>query len=78
MRSSAIAEKAGVRSVSIVCSGFIGEAQVIARLSGLQGSVLAEYPGHVSMDSDEDFRQKISTVVTERVIAGLTGRPPKG
>lgn len=56
-----------------MCTGFLGEARAIARLSGLGGAVLAEYPGHVSMDSPEIFREKVSGVVADQVIAALLG-----
>ena len=71
LRSSVVAEMAGVRSVSIVCSGFLQEAEEIAKMNGLPGISLAEYTGHVSMDSDSEFTEKVSRNVVDKIIEGL-------
>jgi hypothetical protein len=73
LRSSVVAERASVRSVSVICSGFLGEAKAIAKLSGMSQIALAEYTGHVSMDTDEDLKSKVRMELVDRVIAGLLG-----
>lgn len=73
LRSSVVAEKAGVRTVSVVCTGFLGQANALARLSGLDAIAIAEYSGHVSSDGPEEFASRVSTEIVDRVIEGLVG-----
>lgn len=72
MRASAAAEKAGVRSVSVVASGFVRQAQAIAKALGAENLAIAEYPGVILIDSKEELRKKVEEVVIENVIKGLT------
>lgn len=73
MRSSIATERAGIRTVSIVCTGFLAQARIIAKLSGLSSIALAEYPGHVTTDSLEVFRQKVNDHTIPQIITGLQG-----
>jgi hypothetical protein len=66
------AEKAGVPSVSIVTSGFLGQARAIAQALGIQDLPVAEYPGVVAMDSDEELGQKTRSVLYDNILAALT------
>ena len=65
------AEKAGVPTVTIVETGFMLQAQSIARALGVNGLPIAEYPGAISVDSKELFAQKLKQVVTEQLVKGL-------
>ena len=62
-----------MRSVSVVCSGFLPQARMIARLEGFPGIALAEYPAHPSVDDDTSFRRKLVEDVTPAIIRGLSG-----
>ena len=68
MRASAIAEKAGIPSVSIVLTGFMGQAKAIGRSQGLLNTPIAEYPGVIHLDNDEDFRKKVVTILVDNII----------
>jgi hypothetical protein len=70
MRASAAAEKAGIRSVSIVTSAFLPQAAVISRLLSRDLSV-AEYPGVVATDDDETFRSRVVGQLVPNILAGL-------
>ncbi|MBI2907893.1 MAG: hypothetical protein HYX92_09580 [Chloroflexi bacterium] len=72
VRAAAAAEKAGVRSVSIVSEGFIRQAHAIAQALGLQDLAIAEYPGVPMVDSKEVLQKKVSETLVKEVIAGLT------
>jgi hypothetical protein len=66
------AEKAGFPTVSIVTSGFLGQAQAVAQALGIQPLPVAEYPGVVATDSTEDLIKKVTGVVIDNIIKGLT------
>jgi len=72
-RASVAAEKAGVPTVSIVTTGFLGQAQAVAQALGVQNLPIAEYPGVVATDSTEDLKKKVSGIVINNIIKGLTG-----
>jgi hypothetical protein len=67
-------ERTGVRSVSVVCSGFLPQAKMIARLEGFPDIALAEYPVHPSVDDDDSFRRKLIEDVAPAIIRGLAGQ----
>ncbi|MBI4308559.1 MAG: hypothetical protein HY684_07130 [Chloroflexi bacterium] len=71
MRASLVAEKLGIRSVSIVASGgFAQLARRTAQVMGVRHLGLAEYPGVIMTDSKEDLRRKVETLV-DQVVNGL-------
>ncbi|HEX2172332.1 MAG TPA: hypothetical protein VHL09_07800, partial [Dehalococcoidia bacterium] len=70
VRASAAAERAGVRSVSIVSTGFVQQARAIAQIFGLPDLPLAEYPGVIMTDPAETFRTKVERLA-DQVVAGL-------
>ncbi|MBI2908494.1 MAG: hypothetical protein HYX92_12690 [Chloroflexi bacterium] len=72
MRASAAAERSGVRSVSIVASGFLRQAAAIAKAMGVENMPVAEYPGVPMVDSREELRRKVEEVVAGNIIMGLT------
>jgi hypothetical protein len=63
VRASVAAEKAGVRSVSIVSNGFLAQAKAIASSLGARDLAIAEYPGVIMTDGREVFRQKVEKLV---------------
>lgn len=64
---------AGVPSVSLVCEGFVGQANTTAMGLGLSGMQLAMVPGHVDVQSAEELRRNVVNVTVDAVIKGLTG-----
>jgi hypothetical protein len=62
-----------VRSVSVVCSGFVAQANMIARLEGFPAAALAEYPGHPSMHDAEQFKRSVIDHVVPAIVRGLCG-----
>jgi hypothetical protein len=73
LRASAAAEHGGVPTVSLVCEGFVGQANTTAVGLGLSGMQLAVVPGHVDVQSAEELRRNILSVTVDAVIKGLTG-----
>lgn len=72
MRASAVAEREGIASVSLVCSGFASQAGSTSKGLGFTDLAFAVMPGHVNMQSDEELEQNILEVTVGQVIAGLT------
>ncbi|MEK7848021.1 MAG: hypothetical protein AAB270_03770, partial [Chloroflexota bacterium] len=70
VRASVVAEKAGLRSVSIVASGFVPQARAIAQALGVRDLAIAEYPGVIMTDSPQEFQKKVENLV-EQVVEGL-------
>ncbi|MFH1485762.1 MAG: UGSC family (seleno)protein, partial [Chloroflexota bacterium] len=61
-----------MRSVSIVASGFLKQAEGVAHGLGAQNLALAEYPGVIMVDSKEELRKKVEDVLLENIVRGLT------
>ena len=72
VRASVAAEKAGIRSVSIIARGFVDQARAIAAALGLDNLAIAEYPGVIMQDSEEEFGDKVRNDLVEQIVAGLT------
>jgi hypothetical protein len=77
VRASAVAEEAGVPSVSLTCEGFLGQAANTAAGLGLPGLPVALVPGHVDVQSPAELRQNVLGVTVDAVIRGLTETPPE-
>jgi hypothetical protein len=76
LRASAVAERAGVPTASLVCEGFRGQAATTATGLGLPGLPTALVPGHVDVQTVEELRQNLVAVTVEAVITNLTVAPP--
>jgi hypothetical protein len=72
LRASAVAERAGVPSASLVCEGFRGQAAPTATGLGLPGLPTALVPGHVDVQSVDELRQNVAAVTVDAVIRNLT------
>ncbi|MFC1987912.1 hypothetical protein ACFLVH_05160 [Chloroflexota bacterium] len=72
MRASVVAEKAGIPSVTDVCSGFAEQARLVAKMAGVPGARIAEYPGHIDTHSLEQRNKYLEEVVLPQIIKGLT------
>jgi len=66
-------ERAGYPSVSIIASGFLKQAAVVAKGLGLPDMAIAEYPGVPMTDGDEQLRRKVEEVLVPQIINGLSG-----
>jgi hypothetical protein len=74
LRASAAVERAGVPSVSVISSGFLKQAAVVATGLGLPDLAIAEFPGVPMTDSTDELRRKVEEHLLPRVIAGLTAK----
>ncbi|MBI2910381.1 MAG: hypothetical protein HYX92_22275 [Chloroflexi bacterium] len=72
VRASLAAEKAGIRSVTLVTRGFELLARRTAQIHGVPDLALAVYPGVIMTDSAEDLRHKAEETIFDQVLAGLT------
>jgi hypothetical protein len=76
MRAAAIAERGGVRAVAVASTGFLGQAQAMRRLLGIEHVPIAEYPGTIPVDSEATLRRKAVEDVLPAVIEALTAARP--
>ncbi|MDO8673717.1 MAG: hypothetical protein Q7O66_20085 [Dehalococcoidia bacterium] len=71
VRASVVAERAGVRSVSVVSSSFLAQGRLVAKALGYSSLPLAEYPGVIMLDDEADFRKKVDEGLVDRIIEGF-------
>jgi hypothetical protein len=72
VRASAVAERAGVPTASLVCEGFVGQAATTAAGLGVPTLPLALVPGHVDVQSAAELRANVLSVTMDAVVRGLT------
>ena len=75
LRASAIAEKAGFPTVSLVCDGFIGQARAVSGGLGVPDLAVARLVGHVDSQDNDELADNIARVTVPDVIARLTSSP---
>jgi hypothetical protein len=75
MRAAAVAERAGIPSVSLVCEGFAGQASSTADGLGFTHLPVAIMPGHVNMQTYEELKNNILEVTAGQVVHGLSEEP---
>lgn len=78
MRASAVAERAGIPSASLVCEGFVGQAAATAAGLGLPELPLARLPGHVDVQSADDLARNVRDVTVGEIVQNLTRAPAAG
>jgi hypothetical protein len=71
VRASVTAEKAGFPAVSIASTGFLGQAQAVGQALGIQSVAVAEYPGVIATDSDDDVVRKAREILVNNVISAM-------
>ena len=71
VRASVTAEKAGFPAVSIASTGFLGQAQAVGQAQGIQSVAVAEYPGVIATDSDNDVIRKTKDILVNNVIRAM-------
>jgi hypothetical protein len=72
LRAAVAAERAGVPSVSLVCSGFDRQALATGRGVGFDGMRLAMLRGHVDSQSADDMIAAFVEHTIDEIVAGLT------
>jgi hypothetical protein len=72
LRASASIERAGYPTVSIVSSGFLRQAEVVARGLGLPDLPIAHYAGVPMTDSSAELRRKVEQELVPQIIAGIS------
>lgn len=70
LRAAAIAERAGIPTVSIVTTPFLAQAGVVSKGIGLPGLPIAEYPGVPMTDGPEAVRSKVEALLGQ-IVDGL-------
>ena len=75
LRASAIVEKAGVPTTSLICDGFIGQARAVAGGFGIPNLPVARILGHVDSQSAAELADNLLSVTLEQVIGHLTRAP---
>ena len=75
LRASAVAEDAGVPTVSLTCEGFLTQAATTATGLGLPALPVALVPGHVDVQTAAELRRNVVDMTVDAVIAGLTVEP---
>jgi hypothetical protein len=74
VRPAAEAEKLGIPSVVIANSGFASLARIAAKATGVNDLRVAQYPGALGIDDRDTIEERISSVLIENIIDGLTGQ----
>jgi hypothetical protein len=72
LRAAVAAERAGVPSVSLVCSGFDRQALATGRGVGFDAMRLAMLRGHVDSQSTDDMLASFIEHTLDEIVAGLT------
>ncbi|MBI4330222.1 MAG: hypothetical protein HY673_02940, partial [Chloroflexi bacterium] len=75
MRASAIVEKSGIPTVSLVGDGFVSTGQLAASGLGMPNLPMSAYPGHINVHSAAKRQENVATVVVDQVVKGLTVQP---
>jgi len=72
LRASAAVERAGYPSVSIISTGFLKQAAVVAKGLGLPDMPIAAYPGVPMTDSTRELERKVEHELVPQIINGLS------
>jgi hypothetical protein len=78
LRASAIVEKAGVPTTSLVCDGFIGQARAVSSGFGVPDIPVARVVGHVDSQSADELAENLRAVTADEVVRQLTTAPAPG
>jgi hypothetical protein len=75
MRASAVIEKAGVPTASLICEGFVGQAHAVSPGLGISALPVAPLRTHVDSQSVEELRAGVIALTLPAVIRCLTESP---
>jgi hypothetical protein len=73
LRVSAVAERAGFPTASLVCEGFIGQAKNTAAGIGMPQMPLAVLPGHPDVQAADELERNVTATTIDQLVKGLTG-----
>ncbi len=76
LRAAAVVEKLGIPTASIIGSGFLKQAEVVAKGLGLP-LAMGIYPGAPMVDSEEELKRKVEEELAPGLLRGLTGEAPR-
>ena len=75
MRASAVVEKAGIPTASLVCDGFVGQATAIRGGLGVAALPVARLVGHVDSQNQDELADNVARVTADAVVRCLTQAP---
>jgi hypothetical protein len=75
IRASAVAERAGIPSASLIAEGFVKQAKSTVVGLGLPDLPVAIIPGHLGAYSHEQLREYSNGTILQQVIDNLTRQP---
>ena len=75
LRASAVIERLGIPTASIISSAFLKQAGVVKQGLGVPLEI-GVYPGVPLLDSEEELRRKVEEVLAPGLLSGLTGNAP--
>ena len=71
LRAAALVEKLGIPTASIIGSGFLKQAELVAKGLGLP-LAFGVYPGAPMVDSEEEIKRKVAESLVPGLLRGLT------
>lgn len=75
VRASAVAERAGIPSVSLIAEGFVQQAKSTVAGLGLTDIPIAMIPGNPGVQGSEELKRHTLGVILDKVIENLTLQP---
>jgi hypothetical protein len=75
LRASAVVERAGIPTASLVCEGFLRQAATTASGLGMPNLPVALVPGHVDAQTPAELRANIAQTTVAQVLSNLTEEP---
>lgn len=77
LRASAIIEKAGIPSASLICDGFEGQASAIRGGLGVPDLPVTRVAGHPDSQTLDELAESIARVTVPQIVDHLTTAPPR-
>ena len=78
LRASAVVESQGIPTASLICDGFIGQAEAITPGLGVADLPIARVVGHVDGQSFDELQGNIEKITVDEVIKCLVEAPATG
>lgn len=75
MRASAVIEKAGIPTASLVCQGFAGQARAVSPGLGCSWLPIVEMPAYVDSLTNAELREMVVSHAQQAVVKCLTEQP---
>ena len=61
--------------MSIITTGFLKQVRTVGQSLGVQNLPIAEYPGVVATDSDQELHKKVTGTLVDNIIHAFTNKP---